>query len=129
MSLRICERVLQSRRKLLRISAWAFGRELTFRSQINDFTSELNETNTKLAALQQKLDELEQKKKGCQSRIAAAKSKCDQYTRSDILRFKGEPARLRFQNGRLTGRGIRLAPSSPSLENHSDDPGQDRDGT
>jgi hypothetical protein len=60
------------------------------RTQIDGFRAELNESKAKLTALQEKLDELESKKTGCQSRIALAKSKCDQYTRSDVIRFKGE---------------------------------------
>ena len=49
----------------------------------------MEDANAKLKTLQEKLDELEKTKNVCETRISVAKSKCDQYTRSDILRFKG----------------------------------------
>lgn len=56
---------------------------------INGQTSELDDAKLKLQTLQKKLDELEKTKKACETRINAAKSMCDQFTKSDVLRFKG----------------------------------------
>lgn len=64
--------------------------KLTASKHIDQVKSELEDSNAKLTGLQTKLDELDKSKKICEGRISAAKSMCDQYTRSDILRFKGK---------------------------------------
>jgi hypothetical protein len=64
--------------------------ELIASTVINGQTSELEDARAKFALLQEKLDELERNKKICETRINAAKSLCDQYTKSDVLRFRGE---------------------------------------
>ena len=117
------------------------------RTQIDGFTAELDESKAKLMALKEKLDELESKKKGCQGRIALAKSKCDQYTRSDVLRFKGESQRFIFSSWSTTllwcaaistrqvtkrmelmDRGVRVASGVTPLARHCNDARQDRAG-
>ena len=54
------------------------------------FTSEWNEAKAKLDILDDKLAEMIKTKVECEAAVATAKSKCDQFTRSDIIRLKSE---------------------------------------
>ena len=58
--------------------------------QISGFTAELEDSSAKLDVLLGKLSELEEKKAMFEDRANVARSKCDQFTRSDALRIKGE---------------------------------------
>ncbi|ORX40865.1 Spc7 kinetochore protein-domain-containing protein [Kockovaella imperatae] len=62
--------------------------------QLKDFQKEYDDAKTKLDGLATKLGELNSKKKDCETAISIAASKCDHYTKSDVLRLKDEYASL-----------------------------------
>lgn len=64
------------------------------RSQISNFNAELSEATAKLDALNVKLKELNSKKQESVSAISVAKSKCDQFTKSDVGKLRGRSYRL-----------------------------------
>jgi kinetochore protein Spc7/SPC105 len=54
------------------------------------YSSELEESLGKLEALKARLGELKRKKGECEVAISVAKGRCDQFTRSDVLRLNSE---------------------------------------
>lgn len=59
-------------------------------TQIEGFTAELNEVSSKLQDLQDKLDEQKRQKAEHLAAIADAKSRCGQFSKSDVAKLQGE---------------------------------------
>lgn len=60
-------------------------------TQIVGFSSELQDSAAQLEKLEANLEDLRAKKAEAIAAIQVAKSKCDQYTKSDVFRLQGAP--------------------------------------
>lgn len=77
---------------------------MTFRSQLNAFNAELEDVTSQLEKLQTNLDDLRAQKTEATAAIMRARSRCDQYTKSDIFRLRGL-----FRSGRSIADRFRSA--------------------